>query len=310
MNVRFELRDLAYFLACLDEGSLTAAARRSHVAQPTMSHAIARLEAQVGERLLERLPRAGVRATDAGRLLALRARGVLASVNDFTSDLSALRGLHRGHLRIGAIQSLNVTLLPGALARFSAAHPGIELDVRTYPADAVVAAVRDAQVDLAVVAGLPAAGRQGVDVTLLYREVFVAIVRADDPLARRRTVALRALRDRHLALVPAGSYTGTVIHAACARAGFAPRVRLTLDSGEALREAVRAGLGATILPERYLLAGDTELKAVRLQEPVPRRDVVLVRPRSATRSRASDAFVEVLRAHRAPGARSHARFSR
>lgn len=287
-----ELRDLEYFIACVEEGNITRAARRVHAAQPTLSHALARLEREVGERLLDREPRARVRATDAGRLLEARARVALAAVRDFAVDLGELRGVVRGELRIASTQSLNVTLLPVPLARFSARHPGVALRVRTYPAEAIAAAVRERRADLALAAAAPGL-LVGVDAEVLYRERFVAIVRRGDPLARRRKIALAELRTRPMVLVPDGTFTADTIHAACARAGFTPQVTLTVDSGEALRETVRAGLGLSILPERYLSAHDRALCAVRLEQPTPTRDVLLVRPRTH-RSRAAEAFVPFL----------------
>ena len=127
-----ELRDLAYFLACVEHGSVTAAARAVHVAQPTLSHALARLEREAGARLLDRRPRERLRPTAAGQLLRARAQETLAAVSGFGADLAALNGLERGELLVGSIQSLNATLLPTPIASFVARYPGIALAVRTH----------------------------------------------------------------------------------------------------------------------------------------------------------------------------------
>ena len=121
---------------------MTAAARVLHAAQPTLSHALGRLERETGTRLFERRPGDRMRPTPAGRLLAARARAALAAVDGFADDVAALGGLTRGELRIAAIQSLNATLLPGPLATFSARYPGIDVRVRTTPAEAVADAIR------------------------------------------------------------------------------------------------------------------------------------------------------------------------
>lgn len=289
-----ELRDLRYFVACLEQGNVTAAARHVHVAQPTLSHALARLERQAGTRLLERRPGARLRPTDAGRLLLVRARAAIAAVDGFGDDLGALRGLSRGELLIAAIQSLNVTLLPAPLAAFSARYPGIEVRVRTYPAEAVADAIRQGREEVGLVAGAPPETLSRLTVQRLYQEEFVAIVHREDPLAKRRQIPLTALRDRPLALVPSGTYTGAVIHNACERAGFVPRVALTLDSGEGLREIVRAGRGITILPERYLPFGDRELRSVRLSHPAPGRDVLALRSPTHPPTRAAEAFLDMV----------------
>ena len=193
-----ELRDLRYFLAAVECGSLTAAALRLHAGQPTLSHAVARLERELGEGLLERPAnrRSGVRPTAAGRRLAERSRRALAEVDAVRADIADLHGLLAGELTIGSIQSLNHTLLPGALARFARRHAQVALRLRTHAGEDLPRELRAGRCDLAVVAGIPAADLAGCRRRLLVREEFVAIVRRDDPLARLARVPLARLKGR------------------------------------------------------------------------------------------------------------------
>jgi DNA-binding transcriptional LysR family regulator len=292
-----ELRDLEYFLACLEAGSVTRAAQRVHVAQPTLSHALARLEAELGVRVLERGARAPMQVTEAGQRLADRARQALSALGALDDDLAEVASGARGRLRLCAVQSACVTLLPRALAEFSRAHPGVELSVRTLVAEKIAKAVVNGQADLGFVAGAPSSALRYVERELVRREELVALVRKKDPLARRKVVPLSALADRPLVLVPGGTFTGEIIHDACHQAGFSPRVLLTLSSAEALCEVVRAGLALTILPAGYLRPSDPELCAVRLKNPTPRRDLWLVRrlPDSLPTPKAAGEFVRLLR---------------
>jgi DNA-binding transcriptional LysR family regulator len=289
-----ELRDLRYFVACVEHGGVTAAARAVHAAQPTLSHALRRLERDAGAPLFDRHPGGRLRATAAGRLLLARARAALAAVAGFADDLAGLEGLARGELLVATNPSLNATLLPRPVALFAARHPGVAVQVRTYPAESLAAAVRQGREEIGLCAGVPAETLAGLTVRRLYQERFVAIVHRADPLARRRQVPLAALRDRPLALVPSGTFTGVVIHSACERAGFVPRVAVTLDSGEGLREIVRAGHATTILPERYLAPGDPTLRSVRLVDPTPVRDVLALSSPARAVTRAALAFLDLL----------------
>jgi len=300
---------LSYFLACVEAGSVTRAARQVHVAQPTLSHALARLESELGVRLLERGARAPLRLTEPGERLVLRARQALAALGALRDDLSDVAAGSKGTLRLCAVQSACVTVLPRALAEFSRAHPGVELSVRTLAAEKIVKSVASGQSDLGFVAGAPTATLREVEAELLRHEQLVALVRKSDPLAQRRSVHLSSLAARDLVLVPAATFTGEIIHQACRDAGFAPRVLLTLSSAEALCELVRAGLALTILPEGYLRASDSELRAVRLTHPTPRRDLWLVRrrPDAFPTPRAATEFLELLQ--RAPEQRRRARLS-
>jgi len=151
-----------------------------------------------------------------------------------------------------------------------------------------------------VVAGAPPATLSELAVHELYREDFVAIVRRDDPLARRQRIAIADLAERDLLLVPATAYTGQVVHEACAAAGIKPRIRLELASGEALRETVRCGLGLTVLPTGYLSGDDPDLRAIPLSDPAPQRSVLLLEDPRRQPSRAAQAFIRQLVASKPP----------
>jgi DNA-binding transcriptional LysR family regulator len=289
-----ELRDLNYFLACLDEGHLTRASKRLHVAQPTLSHAIARLEAEVGERLLER-PRKGrpkLTATAAGKLLEERARRAVGEVQAFGDDLSALRGVVRGQVRVGSMQTLNSTLVPRPLARFALEHPEVEVSLHTLAAEDIPAALFERRIDVGLIAGAPAQVLDALEARRLCCEELVAIVRQGDALATRRSVPLRRLADHGFVMVLPGTFTNGLVVEACRKAGFTPKVLLRLESGEAIREVVRAGLGITILPVGYLGKRDPTLRAVRLTQPTPKREVHVAWDQRTRLSAAAGAFIE------------------
>ncbi len=291
-----ELRDLEYFLACVEAGSITRAASRVHVAQPTLSHALARLEAELGVRLLERGARAPLSVTEAGLRLAARAREAVSALGALNDDLSELASGLRGRLRLCAVQSACVTLLPRALAEFSRAYPRVELSVRTLAAEKIARTVASGQADLGFVAGAPSSALRDVERQLVRREELALFVRKKDPLGKRKVLSLSALAEVPLVLVPGSTFTGEIIHEACREAGFSPKVVLTLSSAEALCAVVRAGLAATILPSGYLRESDPELRAVRLRNPTPRRDLWLVRRKadSLPTPRAADELTRLL----------------
>jgi DNA-binding transcriptional LysR family regulator len=291
-----DLRDLEYFLAVVEAKSVTLAARRVHAAQPTLSHALARLENELGERLLERKARAPLRLTDAGELVAARAREALSAVTALKDDLAGLRGHVGGNLRIAAIQSLSATLLPGVLAEMAREYPAIKPSVRTLAAESIARAVASGRVDVGLLAGAPRSSLRGLSVKLLFEEPLVALMRRTDPLARTKRLRMAQLAKRELVLVPDGTFLSDIVHEAFASAGVLPNVRLTLASAEALRETVRAGLGLTILPRGYAAPTDRDLVAVPLTHPTPRREVLLVErgPGQLATPRVVTAFRELL----------------
>jgi LysR family cyn operon transcriptional activator len=295
-----ELRDLEYFLAVVEAGSVTVAARRVHAAQPTLSHALGRLEAELGEKLLERKSRAPLRLTEAGEVVAQRSREALSSLSALKDELASLRGHVGGNLRIAAIQSLSATLLPGVLARLAREYPTIKPSVRTLAAESIARAVASGRADVGLLAGAPRSSLRGLSVQVLFEEPLVALVRRRDPLANAKRLRLKQLAGRELVLVPDGTFLSDIVHEACATAGFVPNVRLTLASAEALRETVRAGLGLTILPRGYASPADRDLVALPLSHPTPRREVLLVQRGAGAGQlvtpRAVSVFVQVLSA--------------
>src|SRR5262245_51599724 len=134
-----DLNRLRVLVAVAREGSVTAAAEALHYAQPSVSHHLARLEAEAGVVLLRRVGR-GVVLTDAGRLLVERAEEILGQVEAARAELAAHAGLRAGRVRLAAFPSALATLVPPAAARLAAQHPGVELALtEAEPPEALVA---------------------------------------------------------------------------------------------------------------------------------------------------------------------------
>src|SRR5947199_6590987 len=115
------LRILAAIAA---HGSVTKAAQHLNYSQPAVSHHLARLEAETGATLLQRVGR-GIRLTPEGQLLAQRAGEIVGRVDAASSELDALLGLRAGRVRLAGFQTVLSTLVPAAAGKLSAAHPGV-----------------------------------------------------------------------------------------------------------------------------------------------------------------------------------------
>ncbi len=141
---------LRVLVAVARYGSVTAAARELNYAQPSVSHHIARLEAETGARLLQRAGR-GVRLTDAGRLLAERAAEILGRIDAAESELAAHVGQRQGRVRLAAFPSALGTIVPAAAAFLEAETPGMDLMLaEAEPAEAL-RMLRAGHVDVALV---------------------------------------------------------------------------------------------------------------------------------------------------------------
>ncbi len=272
-----ELRDLGYFAAIVQHGRLGQAATALGVAQPTLSHAIARLEQAVRAPLWDRSGgrRRLLQLTPVGEVLLRRAEKALAEMQAIDDDLAALAGLSHGQLQLGCIPTLMASLLPRLLAQLRSEHPQLAIQVQTVRSEQVLEALREHAIDGALVAGDAAADSPWPSEACGHQR-FVAVMRRDHPLAKRRRLSMAQLADEALLLVPVATITGRLLQNCCRRAGFALQPALTLDSPEGLRELVRAGGGISVLPAGYVSASDPDLHCAELADPTPARPISLV----------------------------------
>src|SRR5579864_356211 len=185
MNPDIELRHLRYFLAVAESLHFSRAAARLGIAQPPLSHQIKRLEQLVGHRLFDRTTR-GVKLTLAGQLLADRARSTMEKVHD---DLEQVRRLGRGEegtLTVGFSGSVMFTDLPTAIEIYRRRYPKVELRLRELTTHAQIPALLDGTLDLAFLRdGDPT---EGIQMTTVFQEPYVAVLPEGHRLARKRLV--------------------------------------------------------------------------------------------------------------------------
>lgn len=240
-----ELHQLRYLLAVLDEGSFTAAAARERVSQSGVSAQVAKLERELGVRLLERGGRTVV-ATPAGEAVVPHARRALAAVTAVGEVADDHRGLVRGRVRLGMVSGCAIPPFLDAVARFRTTYPGVDLSLVEGGSDHLVDGLLRGGLDLALVGhavDLPAdlAGVGVVD------EGLVAVVGAAHRWAGRRRLRLADLRDEVLLLLPVGTGVRSAFDRSCAAADLAPGRLLEASSPEALMGLAARGAGVAVL---------------------------------------------------------------
>ncbi len=251
-----EVQQLRYFCALAEERGFSRAAARCHVSQPSLSQQIAKLEAELGARLLDRLRR-GARLTAAGEALLPRARAALAEMAAARGEVAAREEAAQGTLAVGAIPTVAPYLLPRALARLARRYPAARVQVVEEITPLLLERLRAGGLDW-VLAALPLPGRTREFVAApVLEEPVLAALPAAHPLARRARIGLRELRREPLLLLRDGHCFRTAALAACRRARWRPRVApLSFDSGQfsTLLALVGAGLGVTLVPAMAVTA--------------------------------------------------------
>jgi DNA-binding transcriptional LysR family regulator len=256
---------LRVLVAVARHGSVTAAARALNYAQPSVSHHIARLEAETGARLLQRAGR-GVRLTDAGRLLAERAEEIIGRLDAAENELAAHVGLREGRVRLAAFPSALGTIVPAAAARLEADSPGMDLMLAEAEPPEALRMLRAGYVDVALVfrhyqqdadPEPPGADDEGARGRLLLDEPVHLVTQADGPLGQAAPApatlsGLAAFADRRW--IAGCERCRSYLLRQCALAGFTPKIAFTTDDYVAVQALVAAGLGVTTLPGLCLRA--------------------------------------------------------
>ncbi len=262
---------LRVLVAVATHGSVTAAARALNYAQPSISHHIARLEAETGTQLLERVGR-GIRLTEAGRLLAERAEEIIGRLDAAEAELAAHVGLREGRVRLAAFPSALGTLVPAAAARLEAETPGMDFMLTEAEPPEAVRMLRAGYVDVAIVfrhfqqdadPAPPDPADEGTSGRLLLDEpvhLVTAAWRAGSKgTADDGGTSKAGPDDGRVPIADLAHYADRRWIAGCERcraylvrqceaAGFTPKISFTTDDYLAVQALVAAGLGVTTLP--------------------------------------------------------------
>ena len=247
------LRQMQYFVAIAEDGSISRSAERLLVAQPSLSQQIKSLEAELGGALFERIPK-GVRLTAAGKAFLPEARAAITHAANAIRNARSVLGLEGGELEVATITSVAFGILPSAFRTWHEHYPATTIALREYTdRNALAEAVRMGVADIAV--GPQPAQWRGPIIELGWEE-FVLIIPNTDPLAGTASaVPLRALADRNWVLFGPGHGLSDLILEACARAGFAPRRTVQATQVAAASHLAAAGLGVTLIPNNVAPAG-------------------------------------------------------
>jgi molybdate transport repressor ModE-like protein len=218
-------------------GSVTAAAKELHYSQPSVTHHLARLEAETGAQLVQRVGR-GIRLTPAGALLAERAAEIIGRIDAAGAELSAHVGLTAGRVRLAAFASAIGSLVPTAVATLAQRHPGLQINLTdTHPPEAIDL-LRTGKVDVAIIFRYDETEPEPPGVRLRHL--------LDDPvyiLSTRPEAGLPALRDA--TWIAGCDRCRSHLLSMCADAGFDPRIGYSSDDMVVMQALVRAGLGVT-----------------------------------------------------------------
>jgi DNA-binding transcriptional LysR family regulator len=297
----FTLRQLWYFVAIAEGGSLSAAAERLRVSQSAVSLALTELERSLKVHLCVRRKAHGVTLTPSGRQVLHLARGLLRQADEVTAS-AGTAGALAGPLSVGCYLTLAPTLLPRLLSGFGELHPDVAIRFEEGPQDTLQRRSLEGELELALLydmAVLPELER-----VELFRARPHVVLPADHPLATGTHVALRDLEAEPMVLLDSPpSSTHTLL--LCDQAGIRPSVRYRPTNFETTRGLVGRGLGWALLIQRPPNDRTYEDRRIVHLDIVELSDysvaVLLAWPRHTRPTRRAEAFVKYCVGAHSPG---------
>ena len=286
------LRQIQYFLVAAETLHFTKAAQRLSVTQPTLSHQIAELEAQLGGPLFDRVGRK-VRLTESGALLKIYADRAVRELEAGRHALSELEGMIRGDLRIGAIQSFSRTLLPSILGDFITKYPGIRLNIRELTGFEIEQGLAAGTLDLGI--AFSPTVLDSAEVEPILEERLLLVVGRKNEFAKRKWVRLSELNGKSLVLLATEFLTRRLIDSYLEKVSARPNIICETNSMEVMLGAITESGVCTIVPEHGLRSGDERYRAIPLREPTPVRTSALLWPKHSFRSASARTFGQMMR---------------
>lgn len=289
------LEQLRIFVVVAEHQHITKAAKAMNMTQSAVSAAISALEQRHGVTLFDRIGRS-ISLNQTGQVFLERAKRVLAEARAAEAALDDLAGLQRGELSVMASQTIGAYWLPPRLARFHARYPRIRFDIRIGNTEAVANAIDSGTVEIGLVEGK--VDRSTISSRTIAIDEMIIVAAPDHPIVTQQFVDRSLLMTSAWVLRETGSGTRHAFKTMIEGEGLTMsdlNVVMVLPGNEAVLSAVEAGIGATLTSRS---AAASELSAGLLAEsayPSVPRPFFLLRHKERYRSKAANAFEDMLR---------------
>lgn len=255
-------RELTYVKTVADERSISQAAKKLFIAQPSLSQFIKRIEDGLGTPLFNRTA-AGLTLTYAGEKYYQMAQQILKMYENFEMEISDINNMKTGRIHIGITSHLGTVVLPGILPGFMERYPSVEITVTEDTSDRLEALLAAGQVDFIIVHAPKTAANGLLDYQFLSRDYFLVVAGQHSPLSSlaettKTDAPFPVLDIRHLAkepfiMLPASQRIRQVSDSILKKAGITqPDIRLTVKNFATAQLLAASGTGVTFIPNQYL----------------------------------------------------------
>ncbi len=286
------IKPLRYFQAIAEANSFTKAAEQLHVAQPAISMAIKKLEAELDLTLFHRHERQ-ISLTDEGKKLLLHSRRILRAIDDARLEMEELKGLTKGEVRVGIPSMLGSYYFPPILMAFRHRYPELDLSVIEGGTWQLQQMLERGELDLAIIVAdvLP----QELYARTFLREQMLVTVAKDHPLAQQTVVSYDDFFREELVMFKEGYFHRKVVDRLAAKTECTPNISFETNLIPLIKAIVNQGFGISTLLG-MVIEEDPDLIGLPFEEPVW-LDLSIAWRRDGYLSRANQAFVDFLLEH-------------
>ncbi|MGC2110845.1 MAG: LysR family transcriptional regulator [Candidatus Korobacteraceae bacterium] len=286
-----EVHQLRYFCAVARHGTFTRASEVEHVAQPSLSQQILKLEAELGARLFDRLPRSA-KLTVFGKAFLPKAERILRELEEAKTELLEMAGNEKGDVVVGIIPTIAAYLLPKLLRGFAARHPLITVKIIEDITPALLQRLHDGTIDMAIVA-LPIAGSE-LAAEELFEEKFYAVLPKTHRGASSTSISLEELNREPFLLLKEGHCFRDSLIAACHKSKVTPSVVFESGQFATILAMVSAGMGVSAVPAMAVQA-QAGCKFIPISGKHSTRKVGIISSRHHYQSRAQRLLMKQMR---------------
>jgi LysR family hydrogen peroxide-inducible transcriptional activator len=286
-----ELHQLRYVVAVARTGNFSRAAEQCHVAQPSLSQQIQKLEDELGEKLFDRLKRE-VKLTAHGEAFLRRAVTILNEVEMAQREVSDARQLLRGTIAVGILPTIAPYLLPALMQEFSEAYPGVEVVIQEDTTAQLLKQLLACEIDFAIASNIASDPR--IEVRGLFSEELLVALPAQHKLARKRQLAPSDLEQERFIVMKEGHCLGDQVVGFCERRDLRTSVSFRSAQLETIQAMVCAGTGISLIPEMAAKTPGAHRPVFKPLRPSPKRPINALWLKQRPPGRAAQEFLRML----------------
>jgi LysR family hydrogen peroxide-inducible transcriptional activator len=296
-GIHMEFRQLLYTIQIATERNFSRAAEKLHIAQPSLSQQLSKLEKELGVLLFKRSTNS-VELTYAGSVFVEKAQQIVDMTDQLRREMEDIADMRKGRLVVGSLPMTGAHVLPYVLPLFREAYPDIEVVLIEEPTKELEQLTASGGTDVSLLS-LPLIEPSLAYIPLIEEEICLAVP-PEHPLAllenKQKEIPISTLRDEPFVLLKKGQGFRAIAHELCQKAGFDPRVVFESGNIETVQSLVAAGMGIAFLP-KMMTRNDWQGRAPTYLTLAgrPTRTLVIAYRKGRYLSNAAEAFISTFR---------------